>query len=162
MIPKVKEAPWSLKIPRKGIPHGPLTRYVKLQVAHAPGMPGKFFPAAVFKGNRSRHASRHVRDARAVMHVGIAYLRWRVKRSRYSPLMRTCNIAYLARGPWIRMSLLKHANVSSAPVLSTANSQWNWSNSSVIKRMRFELYSGDLKGPAWSIWTRTRTSCSRL
>ena len=32
--------------------HGPLTRYVKLQVAHAPGMPGKFFPAAVFKGNR--------------------------------------------------------------------------------------------------------------
>ena len=32
--------------------HWPLTRYVKLQVAHAPGMPGKFFPAAVFKGNR--------------------------------------------------------------------------------------------------------------
>ena len=32
--------------------HGPLTRYVKLQVAHAPGMPGTFSPAAYFKGNR--------------------------------------------------------------------------------------------------------------
>ena len=32
--------------------HGPVTRYVKLQVAHAPGMPGTFSPAADFKGNR--------------------------------------------------------------------------------------------------------------
>ena len=32
--------------------HGPLTRYVKLQVAHAPGMPGTFSPATDFKGNR--------------------------------------------------------------------------------------------------------------
>ena len=31
--------------------HGPLTRYGKLQVAHAPGMPGTFSPAANFKGN---------------------------------------------------------------------------------------------------------------
>ena len=32
--------------------HGPLTRYVKLQVAHAPGMPGTFSYAADFNGNR--------------------------------------------------------------------------------------------------------------
>ena len=32
--------------------HGSLTRYVKLRVAHAPGMPGTFSPAAYFKGNR--------------------------------------------------------------------------------------------------------------
>ena len=31
--------------------NGPLTRYVKLQVVHAPGMPGTFSPAADFKGN---------------------------------------------------------------------------------------------------------------
>ena len=31
--------------------HGPLARYVKLQVAHAPGMLGTFSPAADFKGN---------------------------------------------------------------------------------------------------------------
>ena len=32
--------------------HGPLARYVKLRVAHAPGMPGKISPAAEFEGNR--------------------------------------------------------------------------------------------------------------
>ena len=32
--------------------NGPLTRYAKLQVAHAPGMPGTFSPAAEFEGNR--------------------------------------------------------------------------------------------------------------
>ena len=32
--------------------NGPLTRYVKLRVAHAPGMPGTFRPTADFKGNR--------------------------------------------------------------------------------------------------------------
>ena len=31
--------------------HGPLTRYLELQVAHAPGMPGTYSPAADFKGN---------------------------------------------------------------------------------------------------------------
>ena len=39
-------------------------------------------------GQRSRHASRHVRDPRAVMHAGIAYPRWRRKRSRHSRRMR--------------------------------------------------------------------------
>ena len=82
--------------------YGPLTRYKKLQVAHAPGMPGTFSPPPISKettSQRSRHASRHVRQARAVMHVGIAYLRWRGKRSRHSRRMRTRNFAYLARGP---------------------------------------------------------------
>ena len=49
--------------------HGPLTRYAKLRVAHAPGLPVTFSPTTA--GQRSRHASRHVRDARAVMHAGI-------------------------------------------------------------------------------------------
>ena len=51
--------------------NGPLTRYVKLQVAHAPGMPGTYSPAADFKGNRylaitaciTARASRTCRDA---------------------------------------------------------------------------------------------------
>ena len=34
------------------------------------------------------------------MHVGIAYLRWRGKRSRHSRRMRNRNFAYLERGPW--------------------------------------------------------------
>ena len=51
--------------------HWPLARYVKLRVAHAPGMPGTFPPAADFKGNRrlaipaciTANASRTCRDA---------------------------------------------------------------------------------------------------
>ena len=51
--------------------HGPLTRYVKSRVAHAPGMPGTFPPAAEFKGKRelaipaciTARASRTCRDA---------------------------------------------------------------------------------------------------
>ena len=35
------------------------------------------------------------------MHVGIAHLRWRGKRSRHSRRMRTRNFTYLARGPWV-------------------------------------------------------------
>ena len=34
------------------------------------------------------------------MHVEIAYLRWRGKRSRHSRRLLTHNFAYLARGPW--------------------------------------------------------------
>ena len=55
------------------------------------GNAGNDFPATDFKGNRklaTRHASRHVRNARAVIHVGIASPRRRGKRSRYSRRMR--------------------------------------------------------------------------
>ena len=50
-------------------PHGPLTRYVKLQVTHAPGMPGKFSPAAVFKGNRSIVSDPGIHHGTCVTHV---------------------------------------------------------------------------------------------
>ena len=50
---------WPVKISSKWwhfrfseVSNGPLTRYVKLRVAHAPGMPGTFSPATDFKGNR--------------------------------------------------------------------------------------------------------------
>ena len=74
-----------------GSGNGPLTRYVKLRVVHAPGMPGTFSPSPNSKGTdnkRSRNASRHVRHARAVMQVGIANPWWRGKRSRHSRCMR--------------------------------------------------------------------------
>ena len=41
------------------------------------GNAGNVFPATA--GKRSRHASRHVRDARAVMHAGIANYRFPLK-----------------------------------------------------------------------------------
>ena len=70
---------------------GPLTRCANLLVAHAPGMAGTFSPPPASKETAredSRHASRHVRHAYAVMHVGIANPRWRGKRSRHSKRMR--------------------------------------------------------------------------
>ena len=54
-------------------------------------MPRTFFPPPTSKETaswRSRHASRHVRHARAVMHIGIANQLWRGKRSRHSRRMR--------------------------------------------------------------------------
>ena len=82
--------------------HGPLTRYVKLQVAHAPGMSGTFSPPPTSMKTafyRSRHASRHVRHARVVMHVGIANRRWRGKRSRHSRHMRNSQIYVFGKRP---------------------------------------------------------------
>ena len=67
--------------------NGPLTIYVKLRAAHTPRMPGTFSPPLTSKetaSKRSLHASRHVRHARAGMHVGIVNQRWRGKRSRHS------------------------------------------------------------------------------
>ena len=78
--------------------YGPLTRYVKWRVAHALGMSETFSPAAEFKGNRKLAIPACI-TARAVMLVGIAYPRWRGKRSRHSRRMRTRNFTYLARGP---------------------------------------------------------------
>ena len=84
---------------RNALSHGPHDRCVKLRVAHAPGMPGTFSPPSTSKetaSERSRRASRHVRHARAVMHVGIANARWREKRSRHSQRMR--NLQFCVSG----------------------------------------------------------------
>ena len=87
--------------------NGPLTRYVDLRVAHAPGMPGTFSPPPTSKetpSKWSRHASRHVRHARAVMHVGIAKPRWRRKRSRHSRRMRNPQFYVSGKRPMIKIS----------------------------------------------------------
>ena len=55
------------------------------------GNAGNVSPATDFKGNPKlaiRRASRHVGDARAVIHIGISNQRCRGKRSRYSQRMR--------------------------------------------------------------------------
>ena len=68
------------------------------------GNAGNVFP--VTAGKRSRHASRHVRHARAVMHVGIANQRFPLKSAAGENVpgipgaCATCNFPYLVRGPW--------------------------------------------------------------
>ena len=61
------------------------------------GNAGNAFP--VTAGKRSRHASRHVRHARAVMHDGIANV------PGIPGACATCNFTYLVRGPWRRIYL---------------------------------------------------------
>ena len=70
-----------------------------MRVAHASGMPGTFSPPPTSKesaSHRSQHASRYVRDARTVIHAGIAYPRCRGKRSLHS--RRMCNRQFYVSG----------------------------------------------------------------
>ena len=65
-------------------------------------MPGTFSPPPTSKETaswRSRHASLHVRDARSVMHVGIANPRWRGKRPRHSRRMRNPQVYLSGKRP---------------------------------------------------------------
>ena len=67
--------------------HGPLTRYVKLRVTHAPGMPGTFSPPPLVGDPDLHHGT-------CVTHVpwcmpgsltsGFLWILWRGKRSRHS------------------------------------------------------------------------------
>ena len=70
---------------------GPLTRYVKLRVAHTPGMPGTFSPPPLVSYPDMHHGT-------CVTHVswcmpgsltsGFLWSRWRGKRPRHSRRMR--------------------------------------------------------------------------
>ena len=82
--------------------HGPLTRYAKLLIAHARGMPRTFSPPPKKETAswRSRHASRHVRHARAVMHLGSLT---HGDGENVPGTLGACairNFKYLVRGPW--------------------------------------------------------------
>ena len=65
--------------------HGPLTRYVTLRVAHAPGMPGSFSRHRLVSSPGMHHGTC---VTHAVMHVRIANPRWQGKRLRHSRRMR--------------------------------------------------------------------------
>ena len=71
--------------------HGPLARYVNFGLRMRREWQERFLHHRLQTKplvRRSRHASRHVRHTRAVIHVEIANPRWRGKRSRHSRRMR--------------------------------------------------------------------------
>ena len=106
------------------VTRGPLNRYVKLRVAHASEMLGTFSPPPISKetaNERSRHASRLVRDALAVMHAWIANPRCRGKRSRHSRRMRNPQFYVSGKRPML------HCQFPSS--LSPATPKWvKWGN----------------------------------
>ena len=84
------------------LPNGPLTRYAKLRVAHAPGMSGTFSPP-------SRVSDPNMHYGPCVTPVpwrmlesltsSFVWSRWRRKRSRHFSACATRNSVYLVRGP---------------------------------------------------------------
>ena len=81
--------------------NGPIARYVKLRVAHAPGILGTFFPPPRVCNPDMHHGT-------CVTHVpwcmpgsltsSCLWSRWRGKRSRHSWRMPTRNFTFMARG----------------------------------------------------------------
>ena len=109
--------------------NGPLARYVKMWVAHASGMPGTFsLPPTSNETTswRPRHASRHVRHARAVMHVGLAYSQWQRKRSRHSRRMRNPRFYLSGKRPyWMLLAVVRRdAKIVKTTLLSVVCSWW--------------------------------------
>ena len=76
--------------------NGSLTRYVKLWVAHAPGMPGTFSPPPTSKDITFSACI----TARAEMHVGIANPRWRENVPGIPGACTTRKFTHLVRDPW--------------------------------------------------------------
>ena len=83
--------------------HGPLAKYVKLWVAHAPGMPGTFSPPRV--------SDPDMHHGMCVTHVpwyipgsltsSFRWSRWRGNVPGITVACATHNFAYLVRGPWL-------------------------------------------------------------
>ena len=83
--------------------HGPLARYVKLRVAHVPGMPWTFSPQQRVKDPDMHHGT-------CVTHVpwcmtgsltsGFIWSRWRENVPGILGTCATRNYTYLVRGPW--------------------------------------------------------------
>ena len=102
--------------------NGPLTRYVKLSMRMRRKCRDVFLATA---GKRSRHASRHVRDARAVMHAGIANLRFPLKSAGWENVpgipgaCTTRNLTYLARGPLNSMQCGLHFGPDEESTITT-------------------------------------------
>ena len=86
-------------------PHGPLTRYVKLRDAHAPGMPGTLSPPPRVSDPDMHHGT-------CVAHVpwcmsgsrtsGFLWNRWQAKRSRHSRRMRNPQFCVSGKRPILR------------------------------------------------------------
>ena len=86
-----------------GIHHGPVTRYVKLRFAHAPGMPGTFSPPLTSKETLGSDPGMH--HGTCVTHVPWCMSGSPTRGGGESVpdipgACATRNFAYLARGPW--------------------------------------------------------------
>ena len=98
------------------------------------GNAGEVFSATDLKEAaswRSRHASRHVRDARVVMHVGITNLQWRGKRSRHSQRMRNQQFYVSGKRPIVTYLYWSAAEYWTEFLSSVWHPVINWTNADI-------------------------------
>ena len=84
--------------------YGPLARYIKLRVAHAPGMPGTFSPPPQVSDPDMHHGTcvTHVSWCMAgSLTSGFLWSRRRENVPGIPGACATCNFMYLVRGPYI-------------------------------------------------------------
>ena len=82
--------------------HGPLARYIKLRVAHAPRMPGTFSPPLRVSDPDMHHGTCVTRVPWCMpesLTSGFVWSRWRENVPGISVACATHNFTYLVRGP---------------------------------------------------------------
>ena len=104
--------------------NGPLARYVKLRVVHAPGMPGMFSPPPLVSDPVMHHDT-------CVTHVlwcmpgsltsGFLWLRWRGKHSRHSRRMRNPQFYVSGKRPMVATTAVRTKMVQ---IVSSATCVW--------------------------------------
>ena len=107
------------------VDNGPLARFVKVMVAHAPGMPGKFSPPPLGSNPSIHHGT-------CVTHVpwcmpgtllsGFLWSRWRGKRSRHS--WRRISGVFSGTGIIMWLSQLTNEVILGPLLLTWINSSW--------------------------------------
>ena len=147
---------------------GPLTRYVKLRVAHAPGMPGTFSPQLRVSDPDMHHST-------CVTHVswympgsltsGFLWSRWWGKRSRHSRRMRNPQFYVSGKRPMLSYCWLDN----SKQILVMCESRyhhfharnWMWCENVVCKLVAILVLMCAFKRGARSLCSIT-TICSPI
>ena len=143
---------------RKRLRYGPIVRYVKLRVMHAPGMPGTFSPPPRVSDPNMHHGT-------CVTHVpwcipgliasGSLWSRWRGKCSGHFRRMRIPQFYVSGKGPILRVSQLSmrafatqldsaRDNQSQMASISqtTHSSAFSWMKMLELRLKFTEVYSG--------------------
>ena len=119
----------------------PWTSYQIRKIARC-ACAGNAFPPPISKETtslRSRHASRHVRDAGAMMHVEIAYPRWSVKRSRHSRSMRNLQFYVSGKRAMRNGIITSYAQCICTNYLKQLNARL-WISSRIFRRFNYAYY----------------------
>ena len=117
--------------------NGPLARYVKLRVAHAPGMPGTFSPLPWFSDPAMHHGTCVTHEPwymAGSLTSGFLWSQWRGKRPRHSWCMRNPQVYISGKRPMVsRLLTLGVGNRWIFPFKeSVTHVQTRWNSSNVL------------------------------